>query len=290
MTRLLISFSGGRTSGYMTRRLLTECAGEYEMLVVFANTGEENEATLEFVHACDTQFGFGTVWVEAVTDPRPGVGTRHRVVTFETASRHGEPFEAMIAKYGIPNTAHPHCTKFLKRRAIESYAKSVEWRDGYAIALGIRVDERRRAKPALDREVVYPLVDRWPVDKAEVNEWWSEQPFDLQLQEHEGNCKWCWKKSFRKHARLIAERPQVYDFPARMEAQYGHVMPPDEAERRKHALLDVVPRRAFFREGTSTALLFKRCAILPPWQGPHEKADENGGCTESCELFPMEDE
>jgi hypothetical protein len=34
--------------------------------VVFANTGQEREETLEFVKQCDDHFGFGTVWIEGV--------------------------------------------------------------------------------------------------------------------------------------------------------------------------------------------------------------------------------
>jgi hypothetical protein len=281
--RLLVSFSGGRTSGYMTRRLLAEYADRYEMAVVFANTGEENEATLEFVRDCDKHFGFGTVWIEGVTNPAHGQGMRHRVVTFETASRKGEPFEAVIAKYGIANRASPHCTKNLKRRPMESYMRAIGWGNpnAYAIAIGIRADEARRVNPSVDRKVVYPLVDWFPTDKAEVNDWWLEQPFNLALLEHQGNCKWCWKKSFRKHARLIRETPDIYDFPRRMEARYGHVRPP-QAKRTAPSV--------FFREDTSTLTLFKRCELLTPWAGERERPDENGGCTESCELLPTSEQ
>lgn len=45
MTRCLISFSGGETSAYMTQWMLKEKLYD-EYLVVFANTGQENEACL----------------------------------------------------------------------------------------------------------------------------------------------------------------------------------------------------------------------------------------------------
>ena len=32
----------------------------------FANTGQEHEKTLDFIHNCDTHFNFNTVWIEAV--------------------------------------------------------------------------------------------------------------------------------------------------------------------------------------------------------------------------------
>ena len=61
--KLILSFSGGRTSAYMTRRMLNEYSHLYDMIVLFANTGMEHEKTLEFVHQCDVNFNFKTVWL-----------------------------------------------------------------------------------------------------------------------------------------------------------------------------------------------------------------------------------
>lgn len=58
---LFVSFSGGETSARMTQMLLTKWRRKYDkVVVVFANTGEENEATLDFVCQCDIAFGFDT--------------------------------------------------------------------------------------------------------------------------------------------------------------------------------------------------------------------------------------
>lgn len=52
----LISFSGGRTSGYMLRHILDAHDGTLpdDVVVTFANTGKEREETLRFVHDCAT--------------------------------------------------------------------------------------------------------------------------------------------------------------------------------------------------------------------------------------------
>ena len=44
--------SGGRTSAFMTKKILDEYSDQYEIVVCFANTGQENDATLDFVKEC----------------------------------------------------------------------------------------------------------------------------------------------------------------------------------------------------------------------------------------------
>lgn len=221
-----ISFSGGRTSAMMTALELTAKSITHEIVVTFANTGCEHPATLDFVHQCDVQLGFPTVWLEAVVDPAHGKGIRHKVVTYETASRDGEPFRAYIAKYGIPNLISPTCTTKLKTLVMESYLKTRGFRRGkkrnYLTAIGIRADEMDRVSVNREKEgFVYPLCDAG-VTKQDVLDYWRSQPFDLQLPgEHYGNCTWCWKKSLRKLMTLASEQPAVFDFPAEMERLYG---------------------------------------------------------------------
>jgi len=260
---LLVSFSGGLTSAYMTWKL--KRASRNKLVVVFANTGQENEKTLMFVDKVDKVFDLGVVWVEADVKPK-GIGTKHRIVDFETASRNGEPFEAVMAQYGISNKAYPHCTRELKQAPIHSYMKSLGVE--YQTAIGIRADEYRRV--GKKARIVYPLADYWIVDKEEVNEFWSRQPFSLGLEEHQGNCKWCWKKSLKKHFMLIAETPEIFDFPRKMEAFYGKVRCPEG-------------RRVFFRENRSTDDLF---ALKEAGAGRLLNAfDVDAGCSESCEMY-----
>lgn len=222
-SRLLISFSGGETSALMTKLIHERWRDRYdEIITVFANTGQENEQTLEFVQRCDEAWGWGTVWVEGVTDPRPGHGVTARIVDFATGDREGRVFEAMIAKHGIPGPGFIHCTRELKERAITSYARSIGWSAGsYDTAIGIRIDEIDRMSPtAREKRLVYPLVKPWPMTKAAVNTFWDRQPWRLDLRGYQGNCRWCWKKSLRKHLTIMSETPDAFDFPERMERLY----------------------------------------------------------------------
>ena len=160
MECILISFSGGETSGYMLYYLtnLWKDRHNYYFIVVFANTGEENEETLEFVKKCGEAFGVEIIWVEALVGPEKGNGTKCKVVDFDSASRKGEPFRDVISKYGIPNQAFPHCNRELKLKPIHDLVKNVLDIKDYETAIGIRYDEIDRM--VQDRKIyniIYPL-------------------------------------------------------------------------------------------------------------------------------------
>lgn len=268
---LFVSFSGGKSSAYMTKKVLDE--SKDNIVVVFANTGQENEQTLKFVDMCDKVFGFNTVWVEAITHQSERKGATHRVVSYDTASRDGQPYEDMIKKYGLPNKPYPHCTRELKLNPMISYIKSIGWKD-YITAIGIRADEKRRVgnKP----NIVYPLVDWFPSDKQDVNDFWEDQIFNLDLKEHQGNCMWCWKKSDKKLLRLIKESPDIFDFPRKMELSYGSIGNGSDIRDKGS--------RVFFRGRKSTNDLFLLADELN-LNDDQTDPDSNSGCSESCEIL-----
>jgi 3'-phosphoadenosine 5'-phosphosulfate sulfotransferase (PAPS reductase)/FAD synthetase len=282
--RLFISCSFGETSALMTRLLLTRWRDRYdEVVVVSANTGEERPEWLKFAKQCDDAFGFGTVLVEAVINPDMGEGTTHRVVTFDTADMSGRPFEDMIKKYGIPGPGRLHCTRELKTNAMLSYVNNeLGWEKGtYDTAIGIRADEaERRDENHVAKRIVYPLLDWLPMSKPEVNEFWARQPFRLELTGYQGNCKWCWKKSMRKHMTLMSEDPSLFDFPERMEELYPRV----GAE----FLKDEPPpyeRRVFFRGHLSTKDLRATYELN---KDSLEKAEDDSVVLPDGTLFPLD--
>ena len=225
--KLAISFSGGRTSAVMTKLCVDKFSETHDIAIIFANTGSEHENTLKFVNDCDKHFGWNVVWVEAVVNPEKGKGIRHKIVTYETAARNGEPLEADFAKHGLPGPGWLHCTRDTKELPIEDYLKSVlEWKKGeYYLAIGIRFDEMDRMNFNEKRRLVYPLVDaKWT--KEDIKRECASWPFDLDLKgEHYGNCVWCWKKSMRKLLTLAKDDESVFDFPRRMEEKYGRKSP-----------------------------------------------------------------
>ena len=218
--KTICSFSGGRTSAYLAYYLLKNKSKD-DLIFVFANTGKEREETLEFANKCNKEWDLNLVWIEAAVNAEANLGTDFKIVSFETASRNGEPFQSVIAKYGIPNLSRPHCTRELKQVPINKYLKSLGIE--YQTALGIRADEAHRISwaNAKKQNRIYPLATEHRVDKGFIRNFWANQSFDLQLKDYEGNCDLCWKKSERKLLTIIAEKPELIQWWADVETKYS---------------------------------------------------------------------
>lgn len=223
--KLLVSFSGGETSAFMAQWLWKHKQNEFEMMFVFANTGQENKETLIFINQCEKEFGFKINWIEADVREGKGNGTSFKLTDFNNASRNGEPFEAVIKKYGIPNPAFLHCTRELKMNPIKAYAKSIWSKEKYYLAIGIRIDEFDRMNANKDKlRIIYPLISKQmqPMTKKMINFYWQNMPFRLNLKGYQGNCITCYKKSDKKLFQIAKENPSAFDFFDRMEKQYGN--------------------------------------------------------------------
>lgn len=151
--------------------------------------------------------------------------------------------------------------------------------DDVYCAVGIRNDETRRISKDKDKNhLIYPLIEWHPCDKQDVNAWWEDQQFNLQLKEHQGNCKWCWKKSNGKLFMVMDENKHYFDFPKRMEQEYKTVRAP-------------YGERVFFRGNRSTEdmfALYEETWVKAGKVGSHayriNDKDADSGCSESCEI------
>jgi hypothetical protein len=218
----VISFSGGRTSAFMTLELLKE--ERYKgAIVMFANTGKENEATLKFVNQVNEYIGGRIIWIEYNPDP----DIWFNIVSYNTASRNGEPFEALISKRKyLPNRVARFCTQDLKIRPMKKYCQKILGWDNWTNMVGIRYDEPARwsKSKSVERgevfDVEHPLV-RWKITKKDVLDFWSKMPFDLQLKEHEGNCDLCFLKGKKKKQMIARNNPEKFEWWVAMEKKYG---------------------------------------------------------------------
>lgn len=191
-----------------------------DVVVTFANTGKEREETLRFVHECATRWGVHVNWLEWRNADRA-----FEEVGFNSASRNGEPFAALIEKKSfLPNGVMRFCTQELKIRVMRDFCRSLGWTNWTNI-IGLRYDEGMRVLKAIDRSESGkdPWRNYMPLSKAkatvrDVMAFWQAQPFDLQLQSYEGNCDLCFLKGAGKLKRLMRDNPGMADWWKRMEA------------------------------------------------------------------------
>lgn len=288
---LFISFSFGETSAFLLWLMLQKYRGKREIIVLFANTGQENEETLIFGKKCSEYFDIPVIWLEAEISKKYGVGVKHRVVNFETAERNGKTFEKMISKLGIPNVENQYCTRDLKKYPMEHWLKTNGYKD-YHTLIGIRADE-------IDRigKYVYPLVSLG-ITKQHVNDFWSKMPFRLELKGYQGNCKWCYKKATRKHLTLIKENPEYYDFPKRMEEKYGNFINENRLAKLKKENKEIKLPIRFFRDNLSVSDLVEMAKDFTDYAHDDTRdtnyqtslingfeLDVSNGCVESCEIY-----
>jgi 3'-phosphoadenosine 5'-phosphosulfate sulfotransferase (PAPS reductase)/FAD synthetase len=189
-----------------------------EAIVCFANTGKEDEATLKFVQDCGQHWGVDIKWLEY-----ENIETEHAVkaVDFDTASRNGEPFDALIKRFQptLPNGRSRYCSDYLKTRTMHRYLKSFGWNE-WDTFIGIRADEPRRAAkfrlnphPKGKYETIsMPLVPAEVTSKL-VGAFWKANDFDLGLpnmngKTMHGNCDLCMLKPKAQILSLITEKPE----------------------------------------------------------------------------------
>lgn len=290
---LLVSFSGGETSAFMAQWLKKHYRklGYESIVFVFANTGLENEETLEFVDRCDKYFDLNLVWIEAKVIHEYKKGTKYNITNFKNASRNSEPFEQFISKYGIPNQANPQCTAELKGTPISAFGKDYFKGKKYDTAIGIRMDEADRMNPnAKQKGFIYPLINRnmIPSSKPIINIYWRSMPFRLNLKGYQGNCKTCWKKADKKLYQIAKETPEHFEFMDRMEEKYGNFFPPQRIEKFLREGKVVPTNITFFRNNRSAKQILEESKS---WNGKiKDDSDEYtyqldllGG--DSCEVF-----
>jgi 3'-phosphoadenosine 5'-phosphosulfate sulfotransferase (PAPS reductase)/FAD synthetase len=291
----IVSFSGGLTSGYMLRRLMdSEPHFGRRFRVLFCNTGKEHDATLDFVHEVEKQWGVAITWLEYCRVPAADIPlefmpegrkrenlrkqqeageTAHwfKVVSYETAARYYDPtgpFDELLDWLpALPNVRMRACSSEMKVRTMRRYLNQqgvLEWND----YIGIRADEAHRKLEILANTPGYqlprfPLIE-WGTDKETVNAFWRSQPFRLNLPQVngetiDGNCRQCFLKAFWKRVMIQAKDPTA--------ALWWHGK---ELEFRQKAEGD----GAVFRRGQPFAKVIKVAAALPGAPTPPRAKDK----------------
>lgn len=191
-----IAFSGGRTSAYMLRQILEANGGLPDRVqVTFQNIGREMPETLDFVAEVGQRWGVKIVWLEY----RP-VSPWFERVSHNSASRDGEPFDALIErKKALPNQSQKWCSAELKTKTAKRYLVSLGWRR-WTTAIGFRADEGHREPFKCNRSSSWTPLRENGISRKCVAAFWQKQPFDLALPSVNGktiggNCDGCFLKS-----------------------------------------------------------------------------------------------
>jgi len=222
----VVSFSGGRTSGYMLRRILDEGLRP-DVHVVFADTGKERQETYDFVRECERRWDVAIMRVK-----RPGY------------------FDQLITdKKFLPNPVMRFCTQELKLRPMREWMR-LNGYEHWINVVGIRADEPRRVAKIKAAEQTRP--ERWDIvlplaeagiTEADVMAFWAAQPFDLQLKRHEGNCDLCFLKGPHIRQQIMRDRPDLavwwMDQEARINATFRNDCPSYAALASQGDLFDV---------------------------------------------------
>ena len=237
----LISFSGGRTSAYMLRKILDVYNNNLpkDIHVCFANTGKEMPETLDFVHEIEKRWNVKVNWLELKINKERPIWTTEEV-NYETASRDGKPFYDLIKKRKtLPNPVMRFCTQELKVNVIKRYMKSIGIDEWYNV-LGLRYDEplritRARGANCFDCWLNLTPLHSKKVSNKDVLEFWDKNNFDLQLPTIEGktaagNCDLCYLKSTKTIVNLIAEKPELTNWWVERENEYTAYFRKDRPE------------------------------------------------------------
>jgi len=244
----VIQFSSGRSSAKLAHDFMDAHDGKLPQDTVFAfeNTGKEDEESLKFANECDKRWGLNMVWLEYAPNPDairnqatrlnlaiispeslslpnlPETGPLAKVVTFETASRNGEPFEAVIQQRGgvLPNPRARYCSSEMKTRTLHRFLRQQMGWTEWDTMLGIRADEpkrlakfRQNPHPETKAEtIVLPLAET-KISAKDVGKFWEAQSFDLGLpniggKTMHGNCDLCFLKPARQVVSLVQEKPE----------------------------------------------------------------------------------
>ena len=200
-----------------------------DIWVVFANTGKEAPETLDFIKDVSDKWGVHINWLElSIHEERPIWRTKQ--VTYETASRNGEPFDMLIKKQPfLPNPSMRFCTSELKINVMKRMMQLVGYKEWFNV-VGLRYDEPRRVANIRNQTgnkwtSIAPMADAKHTIE-DVIEFWKKQNFDLGLNAYggkapAGNCDLCFLKGMDTTIKILRERPELADWWIAKEKEVG---------------------------------------------------------------------
>jgi hypothetical protein len=284
---IVCTVSAGYSSMMMALKM-KEWYPNDNIIYLFANTGREDEQSLQFLKDCSDHYGLDIIYLEPVLNPIKGKGTDYKVVKFEELNKDGSEFEKGISIYGIPSVANKWCNRELKLIPMNKFCNDYFGVGNWCVALGIRIDEMDRlSENYKTNNIFYPLMEN-KIDSKERNKFWSSQPIKLNIKAYEGNCTLCFEKSDRKRMTIATEYPEKVIWWDEMEQKYGHIK--IEGKDVYNSMIDLEGRNNFGRKNRSIEWLVEQA------KKPFRKAtdeyiyesdlfDAEDECGNSCQIF-----
>jgi hypothetical protein len=262
----VVSLSGGRTSAYLAH-LMKDRDPETEF--IFMDTGAEHPKTYEFIRNIIKHWKIKLTCLRVIPNPEMNKPSTYEILSASQIGPDLEPWKRMLKKYGHPYVGGAFCTDRMKTVPFIKYCDERFGRGNYTTWLGMRIDEPKRITPKPGIRYLAEISD---FEKQDVIDWWRDQPFDLEIQEHLGNCVFCIKKSIQKVALAAKDEPEL-------AANFIHTL----------QTFDVKPDKVMYRNNNS----LEQVIALFSDTGRDELASrmtsmrqyDTGSCSESCEAF-----
>lgn len=139
----VVSDSGGRSSKFLAKFMLDKY-GKSNVDFVYMDTGEEHEATYEFIKQCNEHFKLDLICLRGDFSLPMGKGVGYNVVSIDGIKPDSKPFEEMMVKYGVPYIGGMFCTDRMKLKPYKKYCDHTYGKNNYETWLGVRFDEPKR--------------------------------------------------------------------------------------------------------------------------------------------------
>jgi len=290
----IVNFSGGRTSAYLVwlfeqKKKIENIEVEY----LFCDTGAEHPKTYKFINDVVNHFGINLTCLRTVITCEKGIGPGYEVVKLEDCKQDLKPFLDVCRKHGTPTVAAPLCSDRLKSIPADKYCNDKYGKGSYLRWLGIRVDEQRRIKSTEQQldffqkgktiskriKTTKYLAHISDFTKLDVLDWWKDQDFDLDLDEHLGNCVFCIKKGANKLALAAKDEPE-------MAIKFIDMVKSGDVHKRPTRVL---PPEIMYRNNQSLGQIIAAYDEVPrdylAMQIVNGRSHDSGNCSESCEAL-----
>ena len=273
----VVSFSGGRTSAYLTWLIEQKRINEgIKTHYVFMDTGMEHPKTYEFIRNVANNFNIRISCLRLKVNPILGKGNDYTQVSLNDICCDFKPWNDMILKYSTPTFKMPFCTARMKSEIFKKYCDKWFGKYNYYTWIGIRSDESHRIKDG-DSSIKY-LASISNFYKKDILNWWSNKSFDLDLPEYLGNCIFCVKKGLNRIALAAKCEPELAEqFNKTVIDKHVRILP-----NKTH------PNEIMFRQYNSLQdiiNLYKNVSKEHLINSLHISKVKTESCEESCEVF-----